>query len=600
MAFKTLEEKLAEGKGSYTFDFTKEEDCQYLFQEYGGEENMKKNFPRAYEAFEKARRDGEIRRSLGGEEAASGNTFSGEIGKLTVADVKKTTAGRSASSGVGKLKTELSCNFIDGTKEVCDEELAEEWKGIAIQVKIKEKNFPRYILNKNIVVESAHQYHKFLYTGEGYISEFNHKKYDIRIDLTGLDPGGKLNKQILTSEISLGNVEAYNIYNVEVDDPAAKNGKHQSSGEIIMLYGRENEQKLFADADYKGGDYYNNTFSNGKVHLLLPLKGDIVLDYKVVPQGLKKPDEGECLSRPEATYDYKQQSFTYRADLDDNQLYDKMKNCFTQESYREGVRTKVHFDLRIPDGERSDLDWHQDVKGIQNGEPKTIMLDARFTYLVKNSLGVEGEEQITIASRKKDFMKEIEKEYYEFDRGTNTVYIPPITIYWGCFAGDVLITMADGSQKAACDIGPGDLVLGYGNQKLTVEEVVKGEDKTIFSIETKEHGAIRVSGGHPMMCEGALKRAAAIMPGDMLDLADGGTAEVMKAEEAEYGGTVYNFTFAGEEEGVWLIANGFYSGDLRMQNKKKEQKKTCLTQEEKEFVEEMKAFYRTMEEEPSF
>lgn len=362
-----------------------------------------------------------------------------------------------------------------------------------------------------------------------------------------------------------------------------------------MLYGRINEQAVYADADYKDGDYYKNTFSHDQVHLLLPLKGDIILEYKTKPLGLTKPD-GFVLPRSEATYDYKEQIFTYRADLEDDPLYEKMKGCFRADKYIEGVRTRVQFDVRIPDAGRSDLDWHCDVKGIQNAEPKTIMLNACFVYSVQNLLGVEAQEQISIKSRKKEFMESVGKKYYEFDRQTNTVYIPPITIYWGCFAKDVRIRMADGSEKEACAVTQGDRVLGYGNQELTVESVVTGRDKTIQLIETKEHGSIRVSGGHPMMCRGALKRAMSIVPGDMLDLADGGLAEVIRAETVDYDDTVYNFTFAGKEEGVYLSANGFYSGDLRMQNQKRKTKAGGLTQEEKEFIAEMKAFQKMSEE----
>lgn len=596
MTLQALKEKLENMEGSYTFNFGREEDCLYLFEQYGGEENMKQKFPRIYGAFQKARMDALKKRGLRAEASGQGNTFSGKIGKLAVEKPDMMLkSGKSDDQQIGRLKTELSCNFIDGTKDVCDEEPAEEWKGISIQIKIKEKNSPKYLLNKNIVVESAHQYNNFVHTNEKYISEFDNKEYDIRMEVTGMDPAGRLNKQNITKNSKLGEVETYNIYNVVVDDPSAQNAKHQNDGEIVMLYGRTDEQKIYADADYKGEDYYNNTFSDGHVHLLLPLKGDIILDYKVKPVGLTKPGEGEVLSRSTASYDYKGQEFTYRPDLKGDQLYDKMKGCFKADEYKESVRTKVQFDVRIPDTGRSSLDWHCDVKGIQNGEPKTIMLDGCFTYSVINTLGSEAEEQISIVSRDGEFMENFGKKYYAFDRKTNTVYIPPITIYWGCFARDTLIRMSDGSEKEACDIRQGDLVLGYGNKELAVENVVTGSDKTILFIETKEHGSIRVSGGHPMMCGGALKRAASIEPGDRLDLADGGFAEVVRVETAEYDDTVYNFTFTGEDEGIWLIANGFYSGDLRMQNKKSEKKEPCLTQEDREFIDEMKAFQRMLE-----
>lgn len=601
MTLQELKEKLDNMEGDYRFDFGREEDCLYLFEQYGGEENMKEKFPRTYGAFWKTRKNAADRNGQCAEPAGQTGIYSGKIGKLAVERTNAISMERTGAIPMEKqpddlpacrLKTELSCNFLDGTKEVCDEEPAEEWKGIVIQVKIKEKNSPKYLINKSIVVDSAHQYHNFVHTMEKYESEYNNKEYDVRMEVTGRDPSGILHKQVTAKSFKIGDVEEYNIYNVVLDDPSAKNAKHQNSGEIVMLYGRMNEQSVYADADYKGGDYYANTFSNEQVHLLLPLKGEIILDYKVKPVGLTKPGKGETLSRSTATYDYKGQEFTYRPDLNDGQLYEKMKGCFEADTYMESVRTKVRFDIRIPDTGRSDLDWHSDVKGIQNGDPKTVMLDGCFTYSAKNALDVVTEDQISITSRNKKFMAEAKKNYYEFDRATNTVYIPPITIYWGCFARETLIGMADGSEKEACDIRPGDLVMGYGKKELEVEDVVTGRDQMILLIETKAHGSIRVSGGHPMMCGGELKRAASVEPGDRLDLADGGHAEVVRTESVEYDDTVYNFTFAGEEEGAWLIANGFYSGDLRMQNKKSRKKKTPLTQEDREFIDEMKAFQR--------
>lgn len=234
MTLQELKKKLAGGNMSYTFNFARKEDCQYLFEQYGGEENMRQKFPRVYGAFQKSRENAVKKSVRLGQPSGGADTFSGEAGKLAIESIgTKSEAVKSVSQQICRLKTELNCNFIDGTKNVRDDEPAEKWKGISIQIGIKEKNSPKYLLNKNIVVESAHQYQKFLHTREGYLSEFNNRKYDIEIDMMGMDPAGRLNKQIINREYSLGDMEIYNIYNVVLDDPAAKNTKHQNSGEIV-------------------------------------------------------------------------------------------------------------------------------------------------------------------------------------------------------------------------------------------------------------------------------------------------------------------------------------------------------------------------------
>ncbi len=592
MSAETLKKKLGNLKGKYIFDFQNEEDCQYLFEQYGGEEKMRRDFPQSYHAFLKAKEDMAVR----AEPQKEGKTdvFSGEIGKLTIERSKHVKDGAEGSGETGRLKTRLSCFFVDGTKKVCEGKPAETWKGISVQAKIKEANSPKYLLRKNFVVESTNQYDKEIYTGEDYVSEFSDKRYHVLFEVTGKDPSGKMNKMCIGDEFCLGEGESFNIYNVVVEDPAPKNDVHDKSNEIVMLYGRVNEQTIYKDADYKGGDYYDNTFSGGTVHLLMPIKGYMTLNYGIKPDGLYQPEEGEAFSRSTATYDYKQQIFTYRPDLNDENLYKSMKDCFTHGEYNPGIMTRVNFDLKIPMEGRSSLDWHSDIEGIQNGEPKTVMLDACFTYSVVNSLGAGGEEQITIKSKDKNFMETAGKKYYDFDKECNTVYIPPITIYWGCFAKDVLITMSDGSRKRACEIGIGDIILGYGNRELTVEDVVSGRDKTVFAIQTEGNGEIKVSGGHPMMCEGKMKRAAQIKPGDRLNLADGRLAKVAAVETVDYDDMVYNFTFDGEETGAYLIANGFYAGDLKMQNKREKAKEIPLTQEDQEFVEEMKRLQERM------
>ncbi len=579
MSLQLFKEKLEEYKGEYTFNFAKDDDCAYLFEEYGGEENMKTRFPALYQSYLNAREA-----SL--EHLDDPNeTFTGGVGKIRVNYLSQE---ENNEDSVVQLEAPVSCVFTDATTKVECEEPAAEWLGVTVLTKIKDIYSPRYLIRISKVIEATNKFEGKVHSNPEKLSDINNKSYCVSVELTGVDPENKLCKKIVKNQVDLGNVEYPAIADIKIDDPAPKNDKHKISNEIMMLYGRLSEQPIYKDADYKGDDFLNNTFSNGKVHLLMPISGKIIYDYNVEPLELLAPTEDEALSRSQATYEYKQQVFTYRSDItDDKVLYDKLKGCFQNGKYVKSLQTPVTFDIKIPDGGRSVYDWHTDVEGIQNGDPKTVYLVGVFTYCCIDQLGFKTEDQITIKSLSKEDLAKYGADYYKYEKGTNVIYIPPITIYWGCFGKDVRIMLADKSEKYAGNIKIGDQLLGFDGQVLTVDNVLTGFDTEIYLIKTQNGGEIKVSGGHPMMCEGKCIRASRIKAGDQLNLADGSLSEVVSVEMIEYNDMVYNFTFEGVENGVYIIANGFYTGDLRMQNTKTERTERVFTEEEKALIAEM-------------
>lgn len=603
MSLKSFTEMLDNLKGTYNFDFSNEDDCKYIFESYGGEDNMKELFPRTYESLIKARSKAlEMRNDLTAE--AEPETCSLDIGNLCIKTVKDRNCSQNdslndlANDSVCKLSLPVHSCFVDNTKNVQDEGPADPWKGVTIQAKIKKAFEPEYVVCYSKTLLSTNSYTTVVESRKFRKSEINNQQYIVTILAQGCDPAGNFHAKATGNTFEIGEVECYTINNILIDDPAPKNDKHRGSQEIMMLYGRMDQQQQFQDADYKDGDYYNNAFDRNTqtVHLLMPIKGSIRLEYGVEPVGLLY-DEKQVFTRSKATYDYKQQVFWYRSDIDtnhDKDLYTKMRDCFRHDDYDKGRMCNIYFDIKISEAGRSDFDWHADVMGIQDGNPKTIMLKGKFVYRVRNQIGVAVDEEITILSATKEDLEKWNEEYYTYKKGFNTIYIPPITIYWGCFAGDVLITMFDGTQKKAGDIKAGDLLLGYQNKKLKVESIVTGTDQSIYLIET-DHGSIKVSGGHPMMCDGSEKRAFEIKPQDRINLAEGSTAEVTNVSIVEYDDTVYNFTFEGETEGRYIIANGFYTGDLKMQNTKKEYPEKEPTQEDQELFEEAKRFQEMLD-----
>lgn len=596
MSLSSFKEMLDNLEGQYTFDFSKPDDCDYILEEYGGEENMKKNFPRVYEGFMKAKERAKKKQQYGTDEEL--DILSGGIYDFHIETLKDNNKSRADNIGeeIGRLSSMVRCSFVDGTKEIFSDVPADKWIGVSVHTKIYDPIASEYIVNKSKVIGATNQYNDIIESNDEYVKNLKDRKYKVCVDLSGFDPTGALNRQFTQNSFEIGKAELTIIQNIVVQDPAPKSVKHcQKNDEISMLYGRMNEQKIYDDADYKGGDYYNNAFSNktNTVHLLMPIKGYVTFNNNVEPLGLLKPKSSTVMQRSLVTYSDKKKIY-YRHDLDDNELYDKIKDCFTHEKYIKGSTTKMNFEIKIDDPERSSIDWHGDVEGSPNNSQQELMLEAKFNYQVKDQLGFLSDVMFSIVSMDSDFMERKKLKYYEHKDGSDIIYIPPIKVYWGCYAKDTAITMYDGSLKNACDIEAGDFVMSMDNKKLTVEQVLHGKDESIFFINTKDYGSIRVSGGHPMMCEGKYKRAYKIKPGDFLNTSDGGLAEVIDVKVVEYNDMVYNFSFEEEENGVYIIANGFCSGDLKLQNKKSDVHDKPITLEQSELVKEVELHMKQM------
>lgn len=575
MSLAALKNKLENLNGKYVFNFANEDDCAYLFEQYGGEQRMKTKFPETYKCFLKTKRD--ALRQLNDYSDSSGTESYGRVGHLE-AKILPSISELDAADPLLAVNIPVNACLIDQTKLVNDAAPAEKWRHITLQVKIVDKLTNRKLYERSIDVKDTNHH-------LGNMPQINIRSSLIMgrpiiktITVQGTDAENHLKIISSSSTEMIGDsTELYPIKNIKINDPAPKTNDHKTSNTIWMMYARTRE-----GADYQDGDFSKNAFNDGKVRLLMPLSGEVVYDIPCKPIGLTKPDKGENLDRPRAAYDYKSQNFLYRKDIkDDMVLYEKMKDCFHPHDNGSSVPSVMEFDLKIPDGERSVFDWHDDVDGIANGDPKTVMLDASVTLRCKNHSNVLVDEQIMIQSATESDVKALNRKYYEYVVGTNTVYIPPITIYWGCYAKDVKVKLIDGIEKYVSEIESGDLLLDSRNVPVMVDEIVTGHDLSIYQIKTEDGHEIRVSGGHPMMCEGECVRASRLQPGDRLNMADGSLTFITSINFVAYDDTVYNFTFANEEDGVYLSANGFYAGDLNMQNKKQEVKEVEPTDADK-------------------
>lgn len=587
MSLQSFKKKLEEMRGEYAFDFSKADDQAYLLDEFGGEDHMKEKFPTIYESFCRARQ-AHIQIGVNAQDECSGT-----LDQLQLENLRQGTD----TTQYATLSAAITFAFIDSTKTVASEEPASGWVGLSIVATVKEVGSQQILVRSSKVVREANSYAGKVSTEPFPHDELVNKRYLTTVDITGQDPAGNLKKKVLQVETQIGETEEFNIQNISVEDPAPKTSSHKDSQKIMMLYGRINEQGIFQDADYKGDDYYNNTFNGNKVHLLIPIKGVITYACGVEPQGLYY-SESEAFTRSEATYDYKGQKFIYRGDsldkgyLYDAELYEKLKGCFEIGKYEPGIPAKVAFDIKISESGRSSLDWHTDVEGEANGEPKEIMLVAKFSYEIKDTIGSQAVDMITIRSLHKEDLPVIGREYYKFKRGSNTIYIPPITVYWGCLGKDTKVQLNGGKEKCAKDIRIGDKICCYDGRALKVKDIVHGKDCTIYHIKTENGASIMASGGHPIMCEGNSRRVCKLQVGDCLDLVSGGQDKIVEIEQIPYDDMVYCFAFEDTEEGVYMAADGFWVGDLLLQNTKinRKKEKTALNESKLAFIEEMECW----------
>lgn len=590
MSLETFRKKIDGLQGGYAYDLAREDDRAYFLEKFEGEEHFRENYPVLYESFRKTVE--ERQKSNDGPE----NNCIGTLDNLQIEALEG--ENRADGQTYAVLSAPIIFSFIDSTKDVASAEPAGEWIGISIQTKIQEVRSGRVVARTSRFIPAANSYCGVVSSDPQPYDELMNKEYQTIVDIVGKDPAGNLCPQTFRKNTTLGETEEYNIVNISVTDPAPKTDVHIASNTIMMLYGRVNQQEIFQYADYKDGDYYNNVFQNNKVHLLLPITGELTYNYGIEPVGLYQPKTGQAFTRSEATYDYKSQRFIYRGDqfdggMEDDDLYKSLRDCFTFGTYIPTLQAKVKFDIGIPEEGRSRLDWHTDVEGVANGDPKTIMLTARFEYEVRNSIGGQNIDMIQIQSVPEDRLAVIKREYYKFKPGSNTIYIPPITVYWGCLGKDTQILLSGGRTKRAEEIRTGDEVCGQDGRVLTVKDIVTGKDYTIFQIRTDNGASILASGGHPLMCGESCRRVCALRAGDSLALVGGGQSRITEISEVPYDDTVYSFVFEGVDEGVYMAADGFWAGDLTMQNTRLTRNREArrFSEEELAFLEEMERYH---------
>lgn len=146
--------------------------------------------------------------------------------------------------------------------------------------------------------------------------------------------------------------------------------------------------------------------------------------------------------------------------------------------------------------------------------------------------------------------------------------LPPIHLRRCCYGRDTIIQMADGTFRRIDDIRVYERLLCYGDKMLKIGDVITGYEANLFRVETDCGNIICVSKGHPMLlADGKGKVVEALTIGEELLMHGQAHAKVTSISCVEYNDNVYNIIFSDGDDGNYLIANGFYAGDFRAQNK---------------------------------
>ena len=160
-----------------------------------------------------------------------------------------------------------------------------------------------------------------------------------------------------------------------------------------------------------------------------------------------------------------------------------------------------------------------------------------------------------------------DKEYYMCIYGSDPLdpksphyaKVPLLKLKWGCLQKDTKVRMADGTEKKIQDIHPGEEVTGADGTACKVVNRIHGTDEELYRIKVEGYpDKIGVSRMHPFMTPEGMIAARNIISTTRLKMEDGKFHQVLECYPVEYGREVYNLEL---ESNHWFYANGFYTGD---------------------------------------
>lgn len=522
-------------------DFSNPEYAEYFFSRFGGEQYVKEHYPLVYRAYERSK---DVPDCLPDESDPDMIPIKTDVRPICYHSSGLTKGAENA------VMDEVTSEGYLHTKE--------RLPYVSITASLYEKDTGKVVDSYGLYKENTSvgdDISRNLYVKIEDIQRYKEITLVSQVESCYITEDGKMHSEIVESGTFVCEGFTDIVKSLELIEPCDKSQKKNDP--LVVLYGRdENEGET---ADYK---YSECTETNNKVPIKFPLEGKITFSDALFPVGYAKGSH---------TFDI---SFSF-SDNGTIEYKPSIADCFWVDEQDEHV---LHF--KFPEDWRNKLD-------VSDFTVKTE-LNLRASFYVRYAIGSKTSEMlkdisIEISSTKQDYGK-----YYKA-KGTH-VYIPYVSIRWGCFAKDTWIRMGDGGQKQICDIQKGDILYSPSHGKVQVTGMVAGDQEKLVVIETCEGSRIRVSQTHPMITDQGPRRAEEIRPGTMLVNEAGAVETVRFAYLCEYNDKVYNIET--KKDDVVLVGNGLQSGGYEMQNavdaERKDEEPMLLKPEVKALVEEMK------------
>lgn len=539
---------------SHTYRFLNSEDEEKILNGWGGSSFVREKYPAVWAAIKRTKEyEREVQQTNGTQKMVNGHV---QVGCPSLVEESET--------GKKRLSALLSLRLEDGTLLTSTSGSGEN---------VESKTWPYAMLSgtiqnmtdRIILASYAEEYYNLnqedhdlksdtIYNG----MDFTHKNVETFCSYSAVDFNDVIHQEDkYVSNPDYADLEGnLMVQRFDVQAPVSIHGNNQ----IKVLYDRVPESSEVGLIDYT----YKNVRSNTDVKTCIPIKAELAFANGIVPadedgQGnpldiLSQGDEGSLPFQPQLFF-----GNPTITKIQYNRTYEAIKTCFK----RNVDLLEIDFSTLDPTDYWNVNMSMNNYETAQYETGRTVELHADFYIrLLKQKLKMVVTTGISIVSVSPDKLPR-GASYYHTQNGM-TVYIPQISIRWGCFAADTRITMIDGSHKPAELIRSGDILFSLSGPA-KVKTVYRGDEISILCICTEKGRKLRITPGHPvMLAEGKIVRGKNVRPGQYLKTADG-EDRVKWVYEVPYAGKVYNFEFADGQEHI-IAAEEIMTGDYLGQN----------------------------------
>jgi len=567
---------------SYYYDFSNPKDMAGLVEKWGGESTIRNKYPSVWKAIENTiDYQTDMRRGRQSDEPTSDQGFV----KAGLPELKNIDTDTNAAdpgeertmSALVRIRLEDGSNGKASGESHC-------WPYTALTGTIENTTDGTQIATFGEEYYQTNGKDQYMISDQTYVaSDFANKYIESQCQFQGLDFNDRIQcgKDIATNSLFADGKGTPIISHISVTAPCSIH----SNNPIKILYDRQPYDSEKGIIDYS---FTNVNKEDNMVKTCIPIHATVLFSKNNEPAETDR--EGHPIDILCSNRNYQPKIFfgsPTKTQITYNRTFDDIKKAVTKNV------SELSIDFSKISSEHywnTDMSKNNYISGSYE-VGRTVELDYSLHVNIKNTaVNMVNSVPIHIQSVTVDKLKGA--SYYEATN-TGTVYIPPLNIRWGCFAGGTKILMADGSHKPVEKIGQGDM-LYTEKGPLAVKYTYLGKEKMLLCVCTEGGRMLRVTHTHPVILENKKAvPAKALIPGQHVLLKDGGYDTVKWVFEMEYGGYVYNFEFEDGKEHM-VEADGILSGEMIGQNSLRPEnvRRQTITPQTQAIVEQMSAMFR--------